>query len=104
MQKFSVGDHVIYHTSKVSQQPGPRAEGIRPAPRGDDYSYAVEKFWTVSAVDEDGTSIEIRTRRGKRRTLRTDDPRLRKAHFWEEIAHRGQFPDLAGLPEGAPDD
>lgn len=91
MRKYSVGDPVVYHKPKVSSRPGPRAEAIHPSGSGEDYAYAVNKYWTVTAV-VDETTIEIVTRRGKIHQLKTDDPCLRKASLLERLLYRKRFP------------
>jgi hypothetical protein len=92
MSRFSVGDHVIYHKSKTSPRPGPRAEDVHAAEHGEDYSYIVDKFWTVSAVIDEET-IEVRTRQGKTHCLKTNDPLLRKAGVVDELRFRTRFPE-----------
>ena len=98
--KYREGDRVIYAMQKASEHPGPRARDVSPAPHGDEYSYLVDKFWTVSEVRPEG-EVVIRTRRGKQRTLREEDPRLRHANLWERVVHRSRFPDLADRDRNA---
>ena len=71
------GDRVIYRASKVTPNPGPRAEQIAPERRGEYYRYYVDKFWIVEEVRDDGMLVLV-TRRGKRREVSADDPRLRR--------------------------
>jgi len=92
-QLFKPGDWVVYRMQKHSTRPGPRAEGVQPAPRGEDYSYHVDKFWTVVAVQPDG-KVVARTRRGKEHVLEPDDPLLRRANWWERLLWRKRFPRL----------
>jgi len=89
--RLKPGDLVVYHKSKRSARPGPRARGVRPACRGEDYAYYVDKFWLVVAVDRKGT-IVAETRRGKRHRLRPSDPALRRARWWERLLKRQRFP------------
>lgn len=91
--EFQPGDWVIYTMPKRSRHPGPRARSVHPAQLGDDYSYVVDKFWVVVEVQSD-SRILIRTRRGKIRTVRRDDPLLRKPRWWERWRHRNRFPGL----------
>ena len=93
--QFKVGDWVIYRQQKHSTSPGPRAEDIRPARRGEEYTYLVDKFWIVVAVNSDG-SILAKTRTGKEHVLDQDDPSLRKARWWERILWRSRFRLLPG--------
>ena len=53
---FQPGDCVIYRKQKYSLRPGPHAKVISPAPHGDYYSYCVDKFWRVIAVQADAPS------------------------------------------------
>ncbi len=102
--EYQSGDLVIYTMPKRSRHPGPRARSIHPAPLGDDYSYVVDKFWVVvEAIDP--WQVLLRTRRGKTRVVRTDDPLLRKARWWERWRYRSRFPDPnAPIPEFRPDE
>ena len=90
-EHFKPGDCVIYRKQKLSAHPGPHAAGICPAPHGDYYSYYVDKFWRVIAVQPDHT-IVVRTRRGRQRTLALPDAALRRAHWWERLFFAGRFP------------
>ena len=88
---IEVGSQVIYRKTKYSRKPGPRAAAISPSKHGDSYSYFVDKYWVVvecSSPDE----IVVLTRRGKRLTLKADDPNLRPVGFLERLFHRRRFP------------
>lgn len=87
---FEPGDWVIYRKTKFSTHPGPRAENIAPASKGDEYAYTVDKFWVVEHCGEDGTLV-LRTRRGKKHTVEEDAPQLRKANLWERWRYRARF-------------
>ncbi|WP_437228872.1 hypothetical protein SH661x_001130 [Planctomicrobium sp. SH661] len=87
------GDPVIYRMTKHSQCPGPRAKSVAPSPNGDEYKYQVDKFWVVEKVLEDG-QVQLRTRRGKTRTIRQDDQNLRPPAWWEVLLYRNYFPQL----------
>ena len=91
---FKPGNSVIYRLTKISQCPGPRARNVIPAPNGDDYTYQVDKFWIVERVLGPGRLL-VRTRRGKRRFLSSDDQNLRRPSWWELLLHRNQFPSSA---------
>lgn len=97
---YQPGDHVIFVVSKVSNDPGPRAHDIHPAPNGDTYQYVVEKYWTVRRVGEEG-QLELVTRRGKVHFVRLDDPRLRQARWWERWLYHDRFPSLNRFEESA---
>ncbi|MCM2372237.1 hypothetical protein [Aporhodopirellula aestuarii] len=94
---YQPGDWVIYRKQKSSTSPGPRAENIHAAPRGNLYRYTVEKFWVIDSVGDDGTLL-LRTRRGKRHQVAADDPLLHKARFWERWIHSNRFELIANSP------
>lgn len=88
--QFQPGDWVIYRKQKSSTIPGPRAENVRAASKGNLYRYTVDKFWVVEDVGDDGV-LQLRTRRGKRHVVAPDDPQLRKARLWERWIYRDRF-------------
>ncbi len=87
---FSPNDWVVYTREKHSLSPGRRAKNISPAPRGEMYSYDVDKYWIVRDV-QDGIVV-LETRRGKQHSMRISDSRLRKANLWERLFFAGRFP------------
>jgi len=87
---FRRGDIVVYTKTKHSSNPGPRAQDIDPATRGEYYTYVVDKYWIVVEVEEQ--TLRVRTRRGKVHTIKSDDPRLRAASWWERLFFRDRFP------------
>jgi hypothetical protein len=89
--RFRPGDIVVYRKQKSSFHPGPHAKDIKPAPNGDLYSYLVEKFWRVVAVQPDHKLV-VRTRRGKQHTIPANDPNLRRMHWWERLLFWHRFP------------
>jgi hypothetical protein len=91
--RFRPGDVVVYRKQKSSVHPGPHARDIHPAPHGDFYSYAVDKFWRVVAVQPSKTLV-VRTRRGKEHQIAADDPALRRARWWEWLLFWHRFPPL----------
>ena len=95
MQKrFRVGDKVVFTRDKYTTKPGPRAKNVIATPHGETYEYQVDKFWIVAAMDGE-SKLVLQTRRGKRHTVSTDDPRLRKASLWERFFYASRFPSLA---------
>ena len=84
---------MVFRITKQSTDPGPRAVDIHPSTSGETYSYQVDKFWTVVDVEPDGT-VTLVTRRGKQRTISSDDVRLRKARWWERWLYQRRFPKL----------
>ena len=88
---FKPGDFVVFRVSKLSAIPGPRAQDISPEPRGEHYSYEVDKYWVVVESRDDG-KVLLRTRRGKEHLLEQASPRLRRARWWELLLYRHKFP------------
>jgi hypothetical protein len=93
-RKFQPGDPVVYRKAKHSTCPGPRAESIDPAPRGEDYTYEVDKYWIVVEIRED-KKVLLRTRRGKDHLVDANSPSLRRANWWERLLYRNRFPSLS---------
>ena len=90
-RRFSPGDVVIYRVTKHSTRPGPRATEIRPAKRGDSYTYHVEKYWRVKETLDDG-NIVLFTRRGKERVCHENDPNMRRPGLFARWRHAKRFP------------
>jgi hypothetical protein len=90
---FQPGDLVIYRKYKFSVHPGPHAKAIHPTPKGEYYSYCVDKFWRVVSVEPDH-QVVVCTRRGKHNTVSAVDPALRRASWWERLLFRHRFPSL----------
>ena len=88
---FKPGDVVVYRKQKFSVHPGPNARAISPAAHGDYYSYCIDKFWRVVAV-QPGGELVLCTRRGKQHTIAAADPALRRTHWWERLLFRHRFP------------
>ncbi|MBI1337669.1 MAG: hypothetical protein GC164_11990 [Phycisphaera sp.] len=93
---YQPGDPVIYRALKHSAHPGPRATEIEPEPMGEGYSYAVDKFWVVERIDEQGQLV-LRTRRGKLHILPPDHPQVRRPNLWQRYLYRDRFPNLGDL-------
>jgi hypothetical protein len=100
---FGPGDPVIYHKTKYSTSPGPRAREVTPTPHGEDYAYVVDKFWLVKESRDDGTVVLI-TRRGKEHQVRKDSPNFRHARWWERLLYSGRFPELRQIESPALND
>ena len=88
--QYQSGDWVIYRKQKSSEIPGPRAENVHAASKGNLYRYTVDKFWVVEEVDTEG-KLHLLTRRGKRHLVEPTDPQLRKARMWERWVYRNRF-------------
>ena len=84
------GDWAIYRKSKRSKSPGPRAENIFAAPKGDTYTYVVDKFWVVESVLADGR-LRLRTAGGKTHVILLTDPNLRRPSFIQRLFWRERF-------------
>ncbi|HWE02983.1 MAG TPA: hypothetical protein VG326_11300 [Tepidisphaeraceae bacterium] len=93
VQKYSVGDRVIFRACKRSTHPGLRARHVRPEPLGEGYQYEVDKFWTVSEIR--GGQLVLLTRRGKIRVVDIADPSLHGATWLERMLYRDRFPSPA---------
>ena len=94
---YQPGDCVVYKKSKHTEHPGPRAQNVRPALRGETYTYFVDKFWVVATVigDSQGDSqLLLRTRRGKEHVVSVNDPNLRQARWWERWVWRRRFAEI----------
>jgi len=90
-ERFKLGEWIVYRKQKQSTRPGSRARATHPAPRGEDYTYFVDKYWIVVDI---GDKLVACTRRGKHHTLDADDPALRRATWWERLLLRGRFPSF----------
>jgi hypothetical protein len=90
---YHVGEPVVYRVAKFTGHPGPRAKNISPTPKGEYYSYEVNKFWVVADVRDDGKLL-LRTRRGKEHIVNPDDPKLRKVTWWERLTSGRRFPRI----------
>jgi len=93
LRRVEVGDPIVYRKQKVSSHPGKRAYQIDAAKNGDNYSYLVDKYWTVSGVLANGLIVAL-TRTNKRHYLRRDDPNLHRAGMIERMRNRDRFPQL----------
>ncbi|MDT9546442.1 MAG: hypothetical protein HQ516_04200 [Chlorobium sp.] len=93
MMHFRVGDPIVYHKPKSSLSPGPRARQVYPLERGEEYHYVVDKFWTVTEVNSDGT-IDVITRTGKKHRLSTNDRNITRARLLGSLLFRKRFPSL----------
>ena len=88
--RFKVNDWVICTREKYGLSPGKRAKNISPAPRGDLYSYEVDKYWIVRSVSDQDLVLETRT--GKQHLVPLKDRRIRVASWWERWIYRNRFP------------
>ena len=87
---FQRGDSVIFEISKTSSRPGPRAQNVRPALRGDTYRYTVEKCWIVDEILS-ADLLLLRTRRGKTHAVAVGDRRLKHPSLWQQMRYRNRF-------------
>ena len=86
-----VGQRVVFAKDKYSESPGERAQQISGTPKGDGYSYIVEKYWVVDELLESGMLL-LRTRRGKLHRIHAEDPGLRLPTLWERLFLGSRFP------------
>ena len=98
---YQPGDWVVYCKTKYSHQPGPRAQNVSPAQRGDKYAYTVDKFWVVSDVLEDGKLV-LQTRRGKEHVVDARDHDLHRARWWERLLYHRRFAAVESNSPAAP--
>jgi hypothetical protein len=91
---YAPGDWVIYRKSKHSTAPGPRAQGVQACPKGEKYSYVVDKFWIVEAILP-GDKLLLRTRRGKVHQISAHDLNLRHANWLQRLFYRARFREVA---------
>lgn len=90
---FESGDIVVYRVTKYSNHPGPRAQGVKALPKGENYCYAVDKYWVVATVEQNG-HLRLRTRTGKEHLVDPRDRNLRHANIWERWFKRDRFPEI----------
>ena len=90
---YKPGDFVVYRKRKHTTHPGVRARSIEASPRGDYYTYFVDKFWIVGEVLANGR-LSLRTRRGKTHTVSQKDANLRRPNLWDRIRYRSRFAEL----------
>ena len=101
-RSFKAGDRIVYCKLKHSVSPGPRAKRVDAAPRGEEYTYQVDKYWVVEEVLSDG-QLRVCTRQGKRHLLSPSDPNLRRPSWWESVRYAKRFPSLQDLPHDSPE-
>jgi hypothetical protein len=82
--RFRAHELVVYEKHKHGRRPGPRARDLRPAPRGDDYEYVVDKYWIVQEICPDARLV-LRTPGGKLHQVAPDDPNLRVIRWRERL-------------------
>ncbi len=88
-EEFRPGDWVIYKMQKESSSPGPRAKATTASPKGENYTYIVDKFWIVEAVE--GDEYLLRTRKGKQHRINKSDSRLRKPGWFQKLMYSSRF-------------
>ncbi|TWT36105.1 hypothetical protein KOR34_10040 [Posidoniimonas corsicana] len=96
VKPIAPSDWVVYRKRKHSSAPGPRATNVSAAPRGETYSYAVDKYWVVKEILDDQRAVLI-TRTGKEHTVSLADPNLRRASWWERLTKKGRFRETQAL-------
>lgn len=89
-QVWKQGDWAVYRKSKRSASPGKRAEHVIASPKGETYTYVVDKFWVVEATLP-GNRLRLRTARGKTHVIDADDPSLRRPSLFQRLVRRDRF-------------
>jgi hypothetical protein len=90
--RFKPGDLLVYKKQKHSNQPGPRAHSTAASVQDGVFSYVVDKYWIVTAVDDD--TLEVLTPGQKRHRLKMSDPNLRRVNWWQRFWYRSRFRQL----------
>ena len=98
-RNFKAGEPVVFQVCKRSVNPGPRAKGVTPEPRGEGYVYHVDKYWVVDRVESDGRVV-LRTRRGKIHVVHADNPQLRRPGLIERWMRSHRFPQTDDSDSG----
>ncbi|MHC4879084.1 MAG: hypothetical protein ACYTGL_21740 [Planctomycetota bacterium] len=93
-REFQIGDWVVFRRTKFSKFPGKRAHDVAPQPRGESYTYVVDKLWVVADIDDAGKLVLV-TRRGKRHSVSPSNGNLRPAAWWEKLKYRRRFEEAA---------
>ena len=88
--EWSPGDWAVYRKSKRSTAPGPRAEHVVASPKGESYTYTVDKFWVVDSVLPDNRLV-LRTAKGKTHVIETSDRNLRRPSLLQRLLWRNRF-------------
>lgn len=88
-EELRPGDWVIYKMQKASSSPGPRAKATTASSKGENYTYIVDKFWIVEAVE--GDEFLLRTRKGKQHRINKSDSRLRKPSWFQKLMYSSRF-------------
>ncbi len=90
LKRLSPGDWVVYRKQKHSASPGPRAKDVSAAPRGETYSYVVDKHWVVKEL-LDGDRVLVVTGTGKHHEVALTDPHLAPVGWWQRFFYRERF-------------
>lgn len=90
MQRYSVGDRVIYRKAPLNAD----ASAGRQDPNSIVY---VEECYRVTAVPSRNI-ITVRAANGKGRSLRREDPCLRRANLLERLVFADRFPRMRDWP------
>jgi hypothetical protein len=91
--RVGVGDPIVYRKQKASERPHVRAYDISPAGQGENYTYFVDKYWTVAEVLNNGLIVAV-TRTNKRHYLQQDDPNIHRAGLIERMRRWDRFPQI----------
>jgi hypothetical protein len=95
------GDWAVYRKSKQSPIPGRRAANVVANPKGETYTYVVDKFWVVEKVLP-GDLLLLRTAGGKAHRINPDDPNLRRPSLLQRLLWRDRFHQVEQLLRHSP--
>ncbi|MEM7473833.1 MAG: hypothetical protein AAF483_02515 [Planctomycetota bacterium] len=90
-KQFQVDEKVVYLHDRYSNQPPPKSKNVFATKKGEQYLFQVEKYWIISRILA-SNQIEARNRNGSTYVIDCDDPRLRKATWWELLFKSNAFP------------
>ncbi|MCA9194055.1 MAG: hypothetical protein KDB03_19925 [Planctomycetales bacterium] len=89
-RRLRVGEKVVFVRDKYATNPEPNAKNIIASRNGEGYFYHIVKYWRIIEIQDE--SVVVRTRHGRTRQLRANDPRLRRAYWWETLVYASRFP------------
>lgn len=99
MKNYSVNDWIRYKKQETSEHPVPGAHDIKPARKGDSYSYFTDELWQIIDIDPDG-SLKARGPDGSIHDLDSNDPHARKVSWIRRcLINRGIRRRASAVPD-----
>lgn len=89
--QFHTGDLVVYRRTEYGRCPEPGAFRVEATPNGETYSWCIDRYGQILSINADCTLV-IQTGQGQQHVVRSDDPGLRRAGFFERFRHARDFP------------